>query len=148
MHNPPSGSDRGQTLVEFALILPIFVLVLVGLLDAGRAVYAFSTVQNASREAVRLAIVDQSVTAIKTAATDAAVGLGIPATDVNVAFREPDFATGGTGACSTSPSIGCVAEVRVTYKWTAATPIVGNLMGTIEMAGLTRQPIEFESVSP
>ncbi|HLE59087.1 MAG TPA: TadE family protein, partial [Candidatus Limnocylindria bacterium] len=55
-------SRRGQTLVEFALILPIFLLVLVGIFDMGRAVYAYNTISNASRQAVRLGIVDQNVT--------------------------------------------------------------------------------------
>ena len=49
--------SRGQTLVEFALILPIFVLLLVGIFDFGRAIYAYNTISNAAREAVRVAIV-------------------------------------------------------------------------------------------
>ena len=46
-------------MVEFALVVPLFVLLLVGLFDVGRAVYAYNTVNNAAREAGRLAIVDQ-----------------------------------------------------------------------------------------
>ena len=45
--------SRGQALVEFALVLPIFILILVGIFDLGRAVYVYSTVNNAAREAVR-----------------------------------------------------------------------------------------------
>ena len=50
----------GQALVEFALILPILILLLVGIFDFGRAIYAFNTVNNAARESVRVAIVDQN----------------------------------------------------------------------------------------
>jgi len=40
---------RGQALVEVALILPVFILVLVGIFDLGRAVYAFNTLSNSAR---------------------------------------------------------------------------------------------------
>ena len=139
---------RGQSMVEFALVVPLFILLLVGLFDAGRAIYAFNTIQNASREAVRLAIVNQNEAAIKAEGVGAAVGLGIQAADVSVAVREGDFATGGTGTCAASPDIGCVIEVSVRYTFTAATPLVGALMGPIAMTGQTRQPIERAFASP
>ena len=49
--------SRGQTLVEFALVFPIFIAVLVGMVDVGRAVWANNAVANAAREAARYAIV-------------------------------------------------------------------------------------------
>src|SRR6185312_16248181 len=55
-----TGSRRGQALVEFALVLPIFILLLVGIFDFGRAIYAYNTISNAAREAVRVGVVDQS----------------------------------------------------------------------------------------
>ena len=45
----------GQSLVEFALVIPIFLLILFGLIDMGRAVYSNNTVGQAAREAARLA---------------------------------------------------------------------------------------------
>ena len=51
---------RGQSLVEFALILPIFLLMLFGLLDIGRLVYMNSTLSQAAREGARLAAVQAS----------------------------------------------------------------------------------------
>lgn len=50
-------SSRGQSLVEFAIILPVFLLIVVGILDFGRVVWANSAVTNAAREAARYAIV-------------------------------------------------------------------------------------------
>jgi Flp pilus assembly protein TadG len=44
---------KGQDLVEFAIILPIFALFIVGITDLGRAVYYFSTMSNAAREGAR-----------------------------------------------------------------------------------------------
>lgn len=52
--------ERGQSLVEFALILPILVIVLVGVFDLGRAVMLSETLNNAVREGNRYAIVHGS----------------------------------------------------------------------------------------
>lgn len=49
--------DAGQSLVEFALIAPVFFLVVLGLIDATRAVFAYNTIANASREGARYGIV-------------------------------------------------------------------------------------------
>jgi Flp pilus assembly protein TadG len=46
---------RGQAIVEFAIVLPILLILLVGILEAGRVVFIYSAVTNASREAVRYA---------------------------------------------------------------------------------------------
>lgn len=42
--------ERGVSAVEFALIAPVLILLLVGILDLGRAVNAYVTVSNAARE--------------------------------------------------------------------------------------------------
>jgi len=47
--------SKGQAIAEFSLALPILMIVVVGLLEAGRAVFMYSSVVNASREAVRYA---------------------------------------------------------------------------------------------
>jgi Flp pilus assembly protein TadG len=47
---------RGQGLVEFAIILPLLVLVIVGVFDVGRAFHALITVTNAAREGARYGI--------------------------------------------------------------------------------------------
>jgi len=46
---------RGQAIVEFAIALPIILILLVGILEVGRAIFIYSAVTNASREAVRYA---------------------------------------------------------------------------------------------
>lgn len=68
-------SGDGQSLVEFALILPIFMLLVVGLFDGALAVFNYSTVANAAREGARQAIVDQDPIVVTTAVEDAAVSL-------------------------------------------------------------------------
>ncbi|HEX8991573.1 MAG TPA: TadE/TadG family type IV pilus assembly protein [Anaerolineales bacterium] len=48
---------RAQAMVEFALALPIFLLIVYGLLETGRVIFLYSSVITSSREAVRYASV-------------------------------------------------------------------------------------------
>lgn len=49
--------ERGQALVEFALILPVFLLIVLGILEVARAVWQENTLAYAAREGTRYAIV-------------------------------------------------------------------------------------------
>ncbi|MDQ2693088.1 MAG: pilus assembly protein, partial [Chloroflexota bacterium] len=46
-------TSRGQAIVEFAIVLPILLMVLVGVLEVGRMIFIYAAVTNASREAAR-----------------------------------------------------------------------------------------------
>jgi Flp pilus assembly protein TadG len=137
---------RGQALVEFALVVPLLILIFMGLFDAGRAVFAWNTLSNAAREGARVAIVDQTtdVAGTPAGATEAAnqaSGLGLDATDVTkveVRYLEPDLTT----LCP-ARSLGCVAEVTVHYQFRAITPVIGAVIGPINLAATTQLPIEF-----
>lgn len=50
-------SIRGQSLVEFALVLPMFLLLLIGVTEFGRAWMTRNILTGASREAVRIAAI-------------------------------------------------------------------------------------------
>jgi Flp pilus assembly protein TadG len=50
-------SFRGQTLVEFALIFPLLLLLVMGLFDVGRYVFYYAVLNTAVREGARFAIV-------------------------------------------------------------------------------------------
>ncbi len=47
---------RGQALTEFALILPLLLLLLLGIIEGARIVWAYITVQEAAREGARYAV--------------------------------------------------------------------------------------------
>jgi Flp pilus assembly protein TadG len=49
---------RGSSLIEFALIFPIVFFLITGFIDLGRAVFYYSSLTNAVREATRYAIVN------------------------------------------------------------------------------------------
>ena len=52
-----TGDERAQALVEFALVMPIFLLLVTGIFDVGRAVWQENTLAYAAREGTRYAIV-------------------------------------------------------------------------------------------
>ncbi len=145
---------RGQALTEFALILPIFLLILFGVVDFGRAIYTYNALSNAAREAGRTAIVNQYPDAVRERAAQQATAVGLPVADPGdcPAAGGPtgdDSGTcfvlrnaGVTGACDSPPEIGCVAVVTVKSTFRSLTPIIGNLVGEIELVAETRQSIE------
>lgn len=119
--------QRGQALVEFALIIPIFILVIVGVFDVGRAVYGYNTVANAARAAARVAIVNQSAADIEARAREMAVGLSMA--DVTVTQDACDFA-------------GCPYGVTVTWDYEPATPLIGDLFNP-QISSTTEMVVEF-----
>ncbi len=54
----------GQSLVEFALLLPILALIIFGVLELGRAFFAFIAITNAAREGARVYTFSPDVTTL------------------------------------------------------------------------------------
>jgi Flp pilus assembly protein TadG len=67
------AGDRGATAVEFALLLPIVLMMVFGLIDFGRALNAQISLTQAAREGARLAALGGSTSAV-TARTQSAAG--------------------------------------------------------------------------
>jgi hypothetical protein len=55
-------SEKGATLVEFALVMPVFFLLLFGVIDFGRYFFVQHTLQYGTREGTRLALVGKQLT--------------------------------------------------------------------------------------
>ena len=130
---------RGQAMVEFALALPLLILIVVGMLDFGRAIFSYNSLSNAARSAARVAIVNQSTTAIEDAARREAVGLD-PITVVVTYTKD------GT-ACS-AVERGCIARVQITHDWMPATPIINGIVGPITLDSSAQMLVEYAPVSP
>ena len=57
------GNHRGQALAEFALIVPLFLLLALALVDFARGIFIYSVISNAAREGARYAMVHGSLAA-------------------------------------------------------------------------------------
>jgi hypothetical protein len=56
-----SGRQRGQALVEFALVSPLFLLVVFSAIDIGRLLYAYTAISSAARDGARTASLSTSI---------------------------------------------------------------------------------------
>ena len=89
----------GQAIVEFALVLPIFLLILCAILDFGVLLYSRMTVINAAREGARAAtlMAGEPRSAIQARAGDrataAAGGLDVATVTTCGACKSGDFVT-------------------------------------------------------
>lgn len=122
---------RGQSLVEFALILPILMLLTVMIFDFGRAVYYSSAVHNAAREGARYGIINpDDDPGMVIAAEKFAIGLGL--SDITVTADDGPIQWVGTTKNYT-------VQVTVTYTFRPATPFVENFLpngdGTLSLTG-------------
>lgn len=146
---------RGQGLVEFALIVPLIVLLFMAIFDFGRAIYGLNAVGNAARMGVRTAIVNQNLAEIRQRAANQATALAVDTSGsgcwaisadsgVCVRFDGPDGAVGG---CPTV-TVGCIAEVKVRWTFRAITPVIGNIIPAIPFESVTKQPIEATCATP
>jgi len=91
----PSGSSRGQTLVEFALVLPIIVILLFGIIDFGLMLNHRITLQHAVREGARYGMVTGDCAAIQQRTADRAGDI-ITASDVTVSYSSDPAMPGDT----------------------------------------------------
>jgi Flp pilus assembly protein TadG len=146
-------SARGQGLVEFAFVLPIIVLLILGTIDLGRAVYAYNTLAESARQANRLAIVDQDTTAVQNRAILAAPALNLATANVNVCFKSATTTqvdcSNSTDDCSSDLQIGCLAFVTSNTQFNLVTPGLSGLFNmvfkssTVGMSSTSVGPIEY-----
>ena len=124
-----SADHRGQALVEFALVIPIFLVLLVGLFDLGRAVFAYNTLTNAAREGARIAIVNQYKPSIIARAKQqtAIVELNDPSVEIDF-YRVNADGTPDTSTQCTNVAVGCLAVVSFEATYRPITPIISNIL--------------------
>lgn len=119
--------QRGQGLVETALVLPVIVLIFMGIFDFGRAVFYYNAVSEAARNGSRVAIVNQTSADICQVVSERSIAITLPAT---CAANASAVGVWHSSAC---PGIDCQQTVRVNYEFTAITPIIGNIVGPINL---------------
>lgn len=112
---------RGQTLVEFAMVASVFLLLLFGIIQMARAVYSYNFVSYAARDATRYAIVHGSKSLSPAASSD------VKNFVVNEAngFDTSQFTVTTTWNPDNNP--GSSVNVVVTYNFSLSIPFFGNV---------------------
>ena len=112
------ASERGAVAVEFAIVAPVLVMLLLGIMEFSRAYNAQATLSAASREGVRSMAIFGNEVAAKKAAMDTAVSLQPSLKDADIEFKNLD-----TGAKVCAP--GNRMTITITYSLSTMTGIAG-----------------------
>src|SRR6266576_2014144 len=123
----PGNDEQGSAAVEFALVLPLVLVVLLALVQVGVLVRDRVLVEAAARAAARAAAIVDDQAAIEGAAMDAAPSL------------DPSLATVEVSRAGTR---GDPVSVRIVYDDPVRLPLAGWLVGdgvTMTSTAVTRQ---------
>ena len=83
--------ERGQELVEFALVIPVVMMVIMAILEFGMLIFSYNTISNAAREGARYGSVFPTDSAgIEDAALGLTTGLNQDPTILRVTISRPD----------------------------------------------------------
>lgn len=103
----------GTSAIEYGVILPVFVVFLLGIMDTGRLLWVYSTLHRATDAAARCASVNATACGttaqIKDDAVQAAWGLSV------------------TTSAFTVSSLGCGVQVSASYEFKFVTPGLNTL---------------------
>lgn len=105
------NNERGQATVELALVLPVLLLILFGIMEFGRVFSSYLILTNAAREGARLAAVGASDTAIEQRVEDAAAGLDLNRLTVTITPSESNRVAGVQATVSVGYSVDLVTPV-------------------------------------
>jgi len=115
--------NRGQALVEFALILPLLLLIIFGIIDFSRAFFVYVNLTNAAREGTRYGLVNpRDYTGIDTHARSTVDLVPAPLVTVNVWYdKGPGTATFSNPQYVT---VGDRVVVEIAYDLEPVTPLI------------------------
>ena len=122
-------SEKGQSLVEFALVLPVLILLLFGIIDFSRILHASLTMDHAGREAARAASIGKTDTEVNATAVNNASSISLPADKVVIS---------PTGTKDSGSNV----TITITYPVNFLTPVVGDLIRPLTFTNTTVMRVE------
>jgi Flp pilus assembly protein TadG len=109
--------ERGATAVEFAFILPLLIVLVLGIAEFGRAFQVSGTLSAAAREGVRVMALQNDPAAARTAVRNAAPSLNPAVTNAQITITPASCPTGATST---------TVRVTVTYPMPFLTGFFGS----------------------
>ncbi len=142
----PKRPWTGQALVEFALVLPVFLLLLFGLIDVGRYVYTWNALNHAAREGSRYGSVagwaDSCNLSRKVCIEQTTVSrlAGVPTTVATATCQR--YAAGAStptnitvGSCRTNDLLTVTTKID---DFSFLTPVIGQIVGSVSVTGTSQ----------
>lgn len=118
--------QRGAAALEFALVVPVIILMVLGIVDLGMLMNAQAVVANAARDGARVASLGKTAATARTAAQTTVQSMGHPPTSVTVVcMTSTNCPSGGDYDTlrGNRKTPGEVVQVTVTYTYTFITPL-------------------------
>jgi hypothetical protein len=129
-------NERGVVLIEFALVLPLLLVLFAGMFDLGLAFQRYQAVTNAAREGARMAVLPGYSTAdVESRVRAYLAASGVPGTATIVVT--PITMTPAGGSLFTVMKV----HVQVTHVFTLLGPIATLVGGTFGTVALTSQSV-------
>ncbi len=113
-------NEKGQAIVEMALVMPLLVMLLFGIVEFGRVLNTYIVVTNLSREGARLGAVGGSDTAIVDFVRNSASTSGFDTTQISIS---------PTPTSITKRARGSSVMVTVSYPVDIIAPVIGTIIG-------------------
>src|SRR5215475_1535642 len=107
--------DRGAAAIEFALLFPLLMLIVFGIIDFGRALNAQITLTQAAREGARLDALGEPNVVSQTQAA----ATGLSPVSVSVTACPPGAA----------PTVNAVVDVTYTFDFVTPIGVIAGLVG-------------------
>ena len=124
-------NQRGQALVEFTIVLPILMLLIMGIFQFGMMLNAYITIGNAAREGARAGIIGSSDAEIQNLIISTSPSLEPKNLSVSITPSGTNRISGGT------------LTVNVTYNYKLTVPIISSLFNNvIVLNGQTSMRVE------
>ena len=120
--------ERGAQLVEFAIVVPVFLLLVMGIIDFGRAYFSWIIITNGAREGARVAAVGGDVTAVEDRVESAITGLARNAAPVCPPLADQDWCVETVNLQGTR---GNPVTVQVRYNFRYILPAMANLTSNV-----------------
>ena len=126
---------HGATTVEFALVAPIFFLMVLGIVEIGRACMVTELLNEAARRACRQGIIEGTSSGnIQSAATNYLTSVGINGETANVFVNDSPAGTTNVAGMPAYTEITVVVTVPISnVTWTPLWFVTGNLSGQYTM---------------
>lgn len=124
----PNRAERGAAAVEFALVAPLLLLLVLGIAEFGRAYNISTTLSAAAREGARTMALQNSTSAARAAAQSAATGVSLSTSQISV--TPAACPTGSTGSTT-------LVTVKITYPMTFVSGLFGSSI-TLHGTGVMR----------
>lgn len=133
-------SDRGAELVEFALVLPILLLVVLGIVDFGFLFQRMEVVTNAAREGARIGVLQGYTPAdVVSRICNYLNEGGVPTT--NCGTGNPTITVNQSYAIPNSSMTGTRVQVTYSHQYSFIGPFLGLFGG-----GLSSVPVSAVAV--